>query len=487
MTEELTTGLYAIPKGWVWTELGQITDIILGQSPPSSTYNENQNGLPFYQGKLEFGKISPTPRNWCSKPKKIAEKGDVLISVRAPVGPTNICPDKSCIGRGLAAIRGLNGIEPLFILHLLRTFEHAIARKGTGTTFSAVSGNQLRRFNVPLPPLAEQHRIVNKIEELFSVLDVGVESLLKVRKELKHYRQAVLEYAFNGKLTENWRKAHQDKAESAQELLDGIDERKSKVNGKTKRSIVDISVDAIPEGWVLGSLDQLSELIVDCLHSTPKFTSSGKYCVDTNCIEPNKILFEKSRFVSEETYRDRVRRLVPKVGDVLFAREGTIGTAVVVPKGVELCLGQRMMMFRPEKEVFPQFFMWGLLSPLFARQWKSKITGSTVNHVNIGDLRTMRMPLPNTDEQKIIAEEVDRRFSVVNEIENALKRCLGYADQIQRSILKNAFEGKLVSQDPTDEPAERLFERIRSEKIKRTKSENNKVGTKKLGLMNYVK
>ncbi len=107
------------PKGWLLTNLESISEIILGQSPPSSTYNENGEGLPFYQGKLEFGEIYPIPQKWCSSPKKIAEKGDVLISVRAPVGPTNVCPGKSCIGRGFAAIRGIGGISPFFILYLI--------------------------------------------------------------------------------------------------------------------------------------------------------------------------------------------------------------------------------------------------------------------------------------------------------------------------------------------------------------------------------
>ena len=105
-SRQSTENLQTLPKRWVSSRLGDVAEIVLGQSPPSSTYNENENGLPFYQGKLEFGNIYPSPQKWCTEPKKIAEKGDVLISVRAPVGPTNICPERSCIGRGLAAIRG---------------------------------------------------------------------------------------------------------------------------------------------------------------------------------------------------------------------------------------------------------------------------------------------------------------------------------------------------------------------------------------------
>ncbi|MDJ0746498.1 MAG: hypothetical protein QNJ32_24480 [Xenococcaceae cyanobacterium MO_167.B27] len=93
-----------IPSGWLITQLENFTDIVLGQSPPSSTYNTEKNGLPFFQGKAEFGNLYPTPQKWCDSPKKTANQGDVLISVRAPVGSTNICIEKSCIGRGLAAI-----------------------------------------------------------------------------------------------------------------------------------------------------------------------------------------------------------------------------------------------------------------------------------------------------------------------------------------------------------------------------------------------
>ena len=189
-----------LPEGWIYTTLEQISEIISGQSPPSSTYNIDGKGLPFYQGKLEFGETYPTPRKWCTAPKKIAETGDVLISVRAPVGPTNICPEKSCVGRGLSAIRGLGGIEPLFILYLMRTFEDEIAGKGTGTTFDAITGNQLKNFEIPLPPHPEQQIIVAEFERRLSVADEVEKTVTTELKRAEQLRQSILKKAFSGGL-----------------------------------------------------------------------------------------------------------------------------------------------------------------------------------------------------------------------------------------------------------------------------------------------
>jgi Restriction endonuclease S subunits len=256
--------------------------IVLGQSPPSSTYNENGDGLPFYQGKLEFGDMYPTPRKWCTAPKKTAEKGDVLISVRAPVGPTNVCPEKSCIGRGLVAIRGLGGVETLFILYLMRAFERDLTEKRTGTTFDAITGDVLKEFVIPLPPFPEQHRIVAKIEELFTKLDAGVEALKKVKAQIKRYRQAVLKYAFEGKLTEKWRvemaspvsemtsfrkmssliPPSPTPVEPASVLLERIrEERKKDAKGKYKELLPPDTLDLpeLPEGWVWTRLEEIRQ------------------------------------------------------------------------------------------------------------------------------------------------------------------------------------------------------------------------------------
>lgn len=178
------SGLENIPQNWSRACLGDLCHLEMGQSPDSDSYNQSGKGIPFYQGKTDFGSFSPTPRYWCSKPTKRAFSGDVLLSVRAPVGPTNYVVEESCIGRGLAALRPLGGMDTKFVLWWLRAYEKRIAEMGTGTTFIAVSKKNLDPFQVNLPPLEEQKRIISKVDELMALCD-QLESELTHRRALE--------------------------------------------------------------------------------------------------------------------------------------------------------------------------------------------------------------------------------------------------------------------------------------------------------------
>jgi type I restriction enzyme S subunit len=130
-----------LPEGWENASLPEIAEIIMGQSPPGSTYNDNAIGLPFFQGKADFGEFYPTVRKWCSAPGKIARPGDVLISIRAPVGPTNLAAQECAMGRGLSAIQPLGLIPSKFILFALRLQEPELAEEGTGSTLPRSTDN----------------------------------------------------------------------------------------------------------------------------------------------------------------------------------------------------------------------------------------------------------------------------------------------------------------------------------------------------------
>jgi type I restriction enzyme S subunit len=177
-----------LPSGWQIKSLGEVSEIIAGQSPPSATYNKNKIGLPFYQGKTDFGETYPSVRVWCSNPTKIALPNDILISVRAPVGPTNICDTEACIGRGLNAIRAKENSNYKFILYFLRTIENKLANQGRGSTFSAITQSELKEISIPFPSLPIQKQIAEILEK--------ADQAKQKRKEANKLTEQFLQSAF---------------------------------------------------------------------------------------------------------------------------------------------------------------------------------------------------------------------------------------------------------------------------------------------------
>jgi len=148
-----------IPKEWGVSALEKECGIIMGQSPPSDTYNEDGEGLPFFQGNVDFGEKFPSARLFCSKPRKIAEADDILISVRAPVGELNIANQKCCIGRGLASIRVQKENSRDFVFYAISYFVHNLV--GQGSTFKAIGKRELHEFTIPIPSPSEQKQIAH--------------------------------------------------------------------------------------------------------------------------------------------------------------------------------------------------------------------------------------------------------------------------------------------------------------------------------------
>lgn len=194
-------GPWKLPEGWRWVRLGEIAEIIMGQSPPSDSYNTEGVGLPFYQGSKDFGIIHPTPRVWCINPKKIAEKGDILISVRAPVGPVNIATEKCVIGRGLAAIRPLK-VERMFLFYFLKSYENKWS--GFGSTFNAIRKKELQNLHIPLPPLEEQKRIVAKLDEVSKRLEEAKHLAREAREEAERLMASALHEVFSKAEEKGW-------------------------------------------------------------------------------------------------------------------------------------------------------------------------------------------------------------------------------------------------------------------------------------------
>ncbi len=205
------------PSAWLPVKVIDIAALNMGQSPSSSDVNDSGEGIAFFQGKAEFGKLNPTARKFCTAPKKIAESGDILLSVRAPVGPTNVANQTTAIGRGLAAIRAENkAVDPRFLLHYFRCIEPWMSQQGTGTTFKAVSGGSLKELNAVLPPFAEQKVIADKLDTLLAQVENTKARLERIPQILKRLRQSVLAAAVSGRLSEEWRTTHGNSLDSWQ-------------------------------------------------------------------------------------------------------------------------------------------------------------------------------------------------------------------------------------------------------------------------------
>ncbi len=181
-------------KDWEIKNLEDIAKIIMGQSPSSTSYNESGHGLPFFQGKADFGELYPNTVKYCSAPSRIAEPEDILISVRAPVGDINLAKCKSCIGRGLAAIRGNTKIvEQMLLYFIFKKNEKNWQRQSTGSTFAAITKDKLTDYKIPLPPLEVQKQIVVKL----SAVQEYKAQLLAQKSKLKELFDSVLAKSFS--------------------------------------------------------------------------------------------------------------------------------------------------------------------------------------------------------------------------------------------------------------------------------------------------
>jgi len=477
-----------LPSGWAQTTLGEIC------SRPQYGWTTKANPKNGHVKLLRTTDISGGSINWDTVPYcteipenlnayRLAED-DIVISRAGSVGVSHLLsyiPVETVFASYLIRFRPNKEIDPQYVAYFLQTSKYwaSIHEQSVGIALANVNARKLEAIEFPIAPLPEQQRIVAAIEQQFSRLDAGVAALRQAKKKLKRYRAAVLKVAVEGKLTEAWRAEH-PATEPARKLLERIlAERRAKwgadlrEKGKDPARVRYVepkepdveSLPELPEGWCWATVEQVSERIVDCLHSTPVFGESGYMCIDTNCIKPGRIVYEKVRYVDEATFVERNHRMKPQENDVLFSREGALlGIAVTVPANLEFCLGQRMMIFRLGSCIEAKYYENALNSSVFRSQYAREITGTASPHLNIGDICEFAIPLPPLSEQQIIIEETERRLSIVEELTTTVEANLKRAERLRQSILKEAFAGRLVPQDPNDEPASVLLERIRGER-----------------------
>lgn len=447
----------SLPEGWVVTKLPEFAEIIMGQSPSSSDCNELGDGLPFFQGKAEFTDLYPQVRKYCTQPKKLAEKHDVLLSVRAPVGPTNLAKEQCVIGRGLSAIRATEQADK-YLLYYFRSIEPWMSEQGTGSTFKAISGQFLKDLDVKVAPLPEQKRIVAKLDEVLAQVDTIKARLDGIPAILKRFRQSVLAAAVSGKLTEEWR-GHSN-ASSEVDLELELLENKNKPRKVEKTSNHELVVSNFPKVWRKSTFTELYKFI-DYRGKTPKKSDEGYRLYTAKNIKMGFISNEPVEYLSEKDFATWMTRGFSRLGDIFFVTEGhTMGCTAINELGSDIALAQRTLTLQPYGKVNTRFHHYYMMSESFQKLVDLNATGSAAKGIKAAKFRGLPLPFPSYEEQKEIVRLVDQYFAFADTIEAQVKKAQGRVDNLTQSILAKAFRGELVPQDSADEPAEVLLERI---------------------------
>lgn len=366
-----------------------------------------------------------------------------------------------------------------------------------GSTRLKLNQANLKRIPVPLAPLNTQNAIVDKIEELFSHIDAGVEGLKQAKAKLQQYRQSVLKDAVKGKLTETWRVQNAYKLEPADELLESIlVERRAnweaeqlrafKEKGKTpkddkwKEKYVEpkeaLQQDCLPNGWASAITDQVFSFITSGSRGWAKYYSDDGplFLRVGNLFHYNVELdLRKLQRVSPPEGSEGSRTKVQE-GDNLISITADVGMVGYVPSNFEESyINQHVALARPVQKVMGKYLSW-LLSGDFAKeQFKALQKGATKAGLGLDDIRSISFGLPSLLEQEQIVQEIETRISGLDKLKKEIELKILHASKLKSSILADAFSGKLVENIETDETAEQLLEKIKAEKEKQLAGKPN--------------
>jgi type I restriction enzyme S subunit len=385
-------------KGWQTKQIGDLCEVIAGQSPEGKFYNAEGKGMPFYQGKKEFGeKFIEAPTTWTTQTTKVAKNGDILISVRAPVGPVNFATEQVCIGRGLAAIRSGAELNRDFLFYQLLHLQPDIAGR-EGAVFASINKSEIEALPLAFAPLAEQQRIVGLLDEALAGLATA-----KTNAEL------------------NLQNAH-DIFES---YLQSVFTQRGK-------------------GWVDRQLASLcNEITVG--HVGPmktKYKEGGIPFLRSQNIRPFEISMENAMFIDDAFHR-ALKKSQLRPGDLAIVRTGYPGTAAVIPPELTDSNCSDLVIVRPSKEVSPHFLA-AFFNSTFGKQLVlGKIVGAAQKHFNITAAKEVMLHVPPMPEQRTIIAKIDALREETQRLASLYERKLGALEALKKSLLHRAFSGEL--------------------------------------------
>lgn len=412
---------YNLPDSWIWTTLGEI-GIVTSGGTPSSRQPDFWGGdiawitpadLSNYKNKyIEQGQRSITKVGLDNSSAKLLPKGTVLFSSRAPIGYTVIAKNEIATNQGFKNLILTKSGYPDYIYYFLLASKQLAESYASGTTFLELSATKFSQIPIPLPPLSEQYRIVEKIEELFSELDKAQENLLNARKQLEIYKQVVLNVAFNSSDFNTIKISQTGQIETGNTPSKRKSENYANEYNFYKPSDVHSNV------YLINSIDKLS-----------------------------KIGYENST--------------IAPINSILVTCIGTIGNAAIV--GVEGAFNQQINAIIPDKIYNPKFLYYQVLSLDFQKNLREKVSATTLPIINKSKFSALDVKTCPIDCQNKIVQFIEYRFTLIDNIANSVADNLKRIEVFKHIILKKAFSGDLVPQDINDELANELLKRIKEE------------------------
>jgi len=390
-----------VKQGWEVKKLGEVCEVIAGQSPEGKFYNAEGKGLPFYQGKKDFGeKFIEAPTTWTTQTTKIAKEGDILMSVRAPVGPVNFATDEICIGRGLAAIRSSDELNRDFLFYQLWHLQPVIAGR-EGAVFASINKAEIEALPLAYAPLPEQQRIVGLLDEAFAGLATA--------------------------------KANAEK------------------NLQNARALFESHLDAVfsqkGEGWVERRLGEIADS--DCSLSYGIVQPGEEFAEGMPVVRPTDLTTKVIRPGGLKRIDPRLaagyKRTTLQGGELLLCVRGSTGViSIASPELVGANVTRGIVPIRFNRSLLlPEFGFYLLISGPVQSRIREKTYGTALMQINIRDLRVISLSFPPLKQQRRIAAQLDALSAETHHLAAIYSRKLAALEALKKSLLHQAFSGGL--------------------------------------------
>ncbi|MEM1251615.1 MAG: restriction endonuclease subunit S [Cyanobacteria bacterium P01_H01_bin.21] len=510
MTLDSKIELYEIPDSWQWIKLQDISYVISGEAFKKREYSTS--GIKLLQianvsfGQVIWGKQNFLPEVFLEKyPELVLQEGDIVMALNRPIlndvlkiAQLNLDDAPAILYQRVGCFKFYQkNISEYFFRYVKSAFfmnQVALNLKGSDQPY--INTSTLPKFRFPLPPLNEQHRIVTKIEALTTRSRKARAALAAIPPLLDQFRDSVLAAAFRGDLTADWRAQNPD-VEPAETLLERIRaerqarwevaelekmEAKGKVpkNDRWKEKYKEpLEIEQLPflVTWCQSTVIDSCKLVVDCHNKTAPYKESGIKLVRTSNIRNGSLSLDNVKYIDQPTYEYWSRRCKPSSGDILFTREAPMAEVAMIPEGEKICMGQRMMLLRvDQKNLLGEYLLFMLQTP-FVREYVEKTAvGTGVKHLRVRDVEGVPVRIAPIQEQKEICKKLRELFDLIESLRQLYHSNFEDLSTLDQSILTKAFQGQLVLQDPNDEPASVLLERIRTEREKFEKKGKGRKG-----------